>query len=150
MKTAGLLVAFLIALTPIQAIACSCVSVPASPIDQINNNDVVFLGMPVGTSIAIEFEDGIQIFQSTKFRVVSSLKGVEGDPDWNDLAYVYVRHNKHAQGNCGVTFYEGLTYQVFATNYKNKNYTSKCHFPDLDEPPPQWSWQEFRKAAGKE
>ena len=149
--SARLAFAFALALlAPTYASACSCRPFPETVEEHIERNDVVFLGNALGGHSIPVWEDGwIEIYTSTKFLVISSVKGVARREGSDTKSYVYVRHkeNEGHGANCGVTFVKGEGYRVFANSYNQKNYTSYCYLTRKETDPANVPWIEYERAT---
>ncbi len=134
------------------ALACSC-DAPDSVEEHINETDAIFYGTPVETHWIVSFDNGLEFLQSTKFRVYDVLKGdiAESDPSGDEPVFVYVRHEKRVDGNCGLAFHMWLYYEIFAGSHKGRLYSSSCA-GTRPAPIPEYphSWEEYRESIEKQ
>lgn len=89
MRTAITYAIILAIFAPAAASACSCRNVPRTTEEHIEQNGVIFLGRAVGAHRVLVWDEGIELYQSTKFLVHEALKGADRDPA-EDARHMYM------------------------------------------------------------
>lgn len=122
--------------------ACSCVKYQSID-EHIDSYEVIFLGESTGTQRDVDDYDRTTLGRKTEFVVIDVLKGDKSEK-------VDVFHTKNTGGNCGINFFDGAKYLVFANrDNEGRLQTSFCSGTRQEVGSREWSLIEYAVAAKK-